>query len=93
MKETRQSLIQAMRSSLPEHELRAIEKITTVFIDTLISKLKEGNDIEIRGLGTFKQEITKERKVKIPSTDELITTKPKQTVKFKISSSFGVNND
>ena len=59
------------------------------FIDQVITTLIQGDDVEIRGLGTFKNKETKEKTAVNPRTKEQIIIKPKKTIKFRPSYGIG----
>ena len=49
-----------------------IELILKIFFKKIISSLNNGNTIEIRGFGTFKKKINKEKQVRNPKNNQLI---------------------
>ena len=49
-----------------------IELILKIFFKKIISSLKNGNTIEIRGFGTFKKKINKEKQVRNPKNNQLL---------------------
>ena len=49
-----------------------IELILKIFFKKIISSLNAGNTIEIRGFGTFKKKINKEKQVRNPKNNQLL---------------------
>ena len=49
-----------------------IELILKIFFKKIISSLNDGNTIEIRGFGTFKKKINKEKQVRNPKNNQFI---------------------
>ncbi len=49
-----------------------IELILKIFFKKIVSSLNDGNTIEIRGFGTFKKKINKEKQVRNPKNNQLI---------------------
>jgi len=63
--------------------LNDIELIFDLFFKKLISSLKEGNNIEIRGFGTISKKINKAKFVRNPKTNEIIYKKETFKIHFK----------
>ena len=61
-----------------------IELILKIFLKKIISSLNNGNSIEIRGFGTFKKKINKEKKVRNPKNNELLFKNKTYKLHFKI---------
>ena len=61
-----------------------IEHIFNIFTKKIISALKEGKNIELRGFGTFKKKINKAKKVRNPKTNEILFKKENFKLHFKI---------
>ncbi len=49
-----------------------IELILKIFFKKIISSLNDGMTIEIRGFGTFKKKINKEKQVRNPKNNQLL---------------------
>ena len=49
-----------------------IELILKIFFKKIISSLNDGKTIEIRGFGTFKKKINKEKQVRNPKNNQLL---------------------
>ena len=60
-----------------------IELILKIFFKKIISSLKVGNTIEIRGFGTFKKKINREKQVRNPKNNEILFKKQTYKLHFK----------
>ena len=60
-----------------------IELILKIFFKKIISSLNEGNKIEIRGFGTFKKKINKEKQVRNPKNNQLLFKDKTYKLHFK----------
>jgi nucleoid DNA-binding protein len=58
-------------------------KILTVMLDIIMTALAKDDIISIRGFGKFYSTSWKERKIRHPSTGQIILIGPKKTVRFK----------
>lgn len=85
MKKSKQHLIKQTSLNL-EMTYSLCTEVIQEFIDQLINDIKNGDTIEIRGLGTFSTTKTKERTRINPRTKEKFTQGPQSVVKFKVSS-------
>ena len=61
-----------------------IELILKIFFKKIISSLNDGNTIEIRGFGTFKKKINKEKQVRNPKNNQLLFKDKSFKLHFKI---------
>ena len=61
-----------------------IELILKIFFKKIISSLKNGNTIEIRGFGTIKKKINKEKQVRNPKNNQLLFKDKTYKLHFKI---------
>ena len=61
-----------------------IEQIFNIFIKKIVSALKLGKNVELRGFGTFKKKINKEKEVRNPKTNEKIFKRQNYKLHFKI---------
>ena len=61
-----------------------IELILKIFFKKIISSLNHGNAIEIRGFGTFKKKINKEKQVRNPKNNKLLFKDKSFKLHFKI---------
>ena len=60
-----------------------IELILKIFFKKIVSSLNNGNTIEIRGFGTFKKKINREKQVRNPKNNEIIFKKQTYKLHFK----------
>ena len=61
-----------------------IELILKIFFKKIISSLNNGNNIELRGFGTFKKKINKEKQVRNPKNNQMLFKKQTYKLHFKI---------
>ena len=61
-----------------------IEKIVDLFFKKIFQGLLNGQNIEIRGFGTFSKKINKEKYVRNPKTNEKIYKNKTYKIHFKI---------
>ena len=73
--------LQAKQKNLNEND---IEQIFNIFTKKIISALKNGNNIELRGFGTLKKKINKAKQVRNPKTNEKVFKKENFKLHFKI---------
>ena len=60
-----------------------IELILKIFFKKIISSLNNGNTIEIRGFGTIKKKINKEKQVRNPKNNQSIFKEQTYKMHFK----------
>ena len=60
-----------------------IELILKIFFKKIISSLNDGKTIEIRGFGTFKKKINKEKQVRNPKNNQLLFKDKTYKLHFK----------
>ena len=60
-----------------------IELILKIFFKKIISSLNAGNNIELRGFGTFKKKINKEKQVRNPKNNQILFKKQTYKLHFK----------
>ena len=73
--------LQTKHSNLSTYD---IELILKIFFKKIVSSLNEGNAIEIRGFGTFKKKINKEKQVRNPKNNQLLFKDKTYKMHFKI---------
>ena len=61
-----------------------IELILKIFFKKIITSLNNGNNIELRGFGTFKKKINKEKKVRNPKNNQTLFKNQTYKLHFKI---------
>ena len=60
-----------------------IELILKIFFKKIISSLNDGMTIEIRGFGTFKKKINKEKQVRNPKNNQILFKDKTYKLHFK----------
>lgn len=65
-----------------------VKRIIDGFLICIRQALKDGEDVKIKDLGTFKVITTKPRKGRNPKTGEAVEIPAKRTVKFRPSPNF-----
>ena len=65
-------IIEKLQTKHTNLSIYDIELILKIFFKKIISSLNDGNTIEIRGFGTFKKKINKEKQVRNPKNNQLI---------------------
>ena len=73
--------LQIRQTNLSEND---IEQIFNIFAKKIISALKKGQNVELRGFGTLKKKINKAKQVRNPKTEERIFKKESYKLHFKI---------
>ena len=73
--------LQKKHSNLSSYD---IELILKIFFKKIISSLKDGNSIEIRGFGTIKKKINKEKQVRNPKNNQILFKDKTYKIHFKI---------
>ena len=65
-------IIEKLQTKHTNLSIYDIELILKIFFKKIISSLNDGNTIEIRGFGTFKKKINKEKQVRNPKNNQLL---------------------
>ena len=73
--------LQTKHQNLSEND---IEQILNIFTKKIISALKIGKNIELRGFGTIKKKINKAKQVRNPKTNEKLFKEENSKLHFKI---------
>ena len=73
--------LQTKHSNLNNYD---IELILKIFFKKIIASLNDGNTIEIRGFGTIKKKINKEKQVRNPKNNQLLFKNKTYKLHFKI---------
>lgn len=79
---TNKEFLQAMslRLELPEAE---IKEMTTLFVETLVEHLEDGESFNVQGFGVFEVKKKLERIAVSPSTKQRMLIPPKLVISFK----------
>ena len=60
-----------------------VEQIFNIFTKKIISALRDGKNVELRGFGTLRKKINKAKQVRNPKTNETIYKKENFKLHFK----------
>ena len=77
-------LFVSLNKKYPSLSLQDIELISNLFFKKIVQSLKQGNNIEIRGFGTFSKKTNKAKFVRNPKTNEKIHKEESFKIHFKI---------
>ena len=78
-------LVTKLANQYPNILHRDIEKIVNIIFDEISEALRRGENIEIRGFGTYKVVERKARQGRNPKNSESIQIPAKKAVKWKMS--------
>ncbi len=84
-KKTKSDIIDAIYRDNEGYQLKQIKIITGFFVSSISDALKDGTNVEIRGLGTFEVVPVKERTIRNPKTGDMIKVSSHCKVHFKPS--------
>ena len=84
----RSELLQDMCNQHPAVLRKDMEKILEIFFDEIAEALCRGENIEIRGFGTYKVIKRKARMGRNPKNSELVKIPEKKAIKWKSSKTF-----
>ena len=73
--------LESKQKNLSEND---IEHIFSIFTKKIISALKQGKNVELRGFGTLKKKVNKAKEVRNPKTNEKLFKKEGYKLHFKI---------
>ena len=72
--------LELKQNNLSEND---IEQIFNIFTKKIVSALKNGKNVELRGFGTLKKKINKAKQVRNPKTNEKLYKKESFKLHFK----------
>ena len=78
-------LIQKLCNAYPNILRKDIQRILDIILDEIIKALSRGENIEIRGFGSYKVVLRKARKGRNPKNSEIIQIPEKKAIKWKMS--------
>ena len=84
----RSELLKKLCNLHPNILRKDIEKIVEIIFLEIVSALRGGKNIEIRGFGTYKIIKRKARIARNPKNSELVKIPEKRAIKWKISKTF-----
>ena len=73
--------LETKQKNLSEND---IEQVFNIFTKKIITALKDGKNVELRGFGTLKKKINKAKEVRNPKTNEKLFKKESLKLHFKI---------
>lgn len=65
-----------------------MNSIINDLIDTIITEVKNDNEVTLYGLGIFKSSLQKGKSGKVPGSDKTYTTQDKMVPRFKAAKAF-----
>ena len=77
-------LFLSLNKKYPSLSLQDIELISNLFFKKIVQSLQKGQNIEIRGFGTFTKKINKAKIVRNPKTNEKIKKEESYKIHFKV---------
>ncbi|HOP30124.1 MAG TPA: HU family DNA-binding protein [Spirochaetota bacterium] len=72
----------SIKTGLPK---KKVEQIVNLFLENITEEVQNGNDVEIRGFGTFFRLYQEKRNVKSPIAGKTIEVPAKNKISFKAS--------
>ena len=81
-------LLQELCNQNPQLIRKDIEKILKVIFSEIIEALSKGENVEIRGFGTYKLTKKKARIGRNPKNSEIVQIPEKNAIKWKMSKTF-----
>ena len=84
----RSELVTKLANQYPNILRRDIEKIVSIIFDEISEALRRGENIEIRGFGTYKIVERKARQGRNPKNSAIVQIPEKKAIKWKISKTF-----
>jgi len=82
---TKEEISRAIWNELPNHTLKKARQAYDTTFNLIRDRLSKGEDIELRGLGSFKIREKNERMGRNPKTGVKAVIKPRKVVTFKPS--------
>ena len=84
----RSELLQKFCNQHPRLLRKDVEKIFEIIFFQILEALSKGNNVEIRGFGTYKRIKRKARVGRNPKNSQLVQIPEKNTVRWKMSKTF-----
>lgn len=86
---SRPELIKLLKVKHPQLNKHQLEEVIDTFFETIQDALKNKNNVELRGLGTFHvKEINEKFSARNPKTGNLIYVPKRSKVRFRASKKF-----
>jgi len=92
-------ILEQLKKNYPKFPKKNLEKALDLVFDEIINGLSKGNNVEIRGFGSFKIKKSKSREGRNPKNGIKINIPEKNKVQWKMSKDFlkkinlGFNNE
>lgn len=80
----RSELVKRLAIENPHVATGEIEKIVTIFFETMVKALADGGRIELRGFGSFSTRARAPREARDPRTGEKVSVGAKRALHFKM---------
>ena len=84
----RSELLQKFCNQHPQLLRKDVEKIFEIIFSEILEALARGNNVEIRGFGTYKTVKRKARVGRNPKNSELVQIPEKNAIRWKMSKTF-----
>ena len=99
MSVVKSQILEQLKKNYPKFPKKNLEKALDLVFDEIINGLSKGNNVEIRGFGSFKIKKSKSREGRNPKNGIKINIHEKNKVQWKMSKDFlkkinlGFNNE
>ena len=99
MSVVKSQILEQLKKNYPKFPKKNLEKALDLVFDEIINGLSKGNNVEIRGFGSFKIKKSKSREGRNPKNGIKINIPEKNKVQWKMSKDFlkkinlGFNNE
>lgn len=84
----KKQLVDAMSEKHADITKREMNLIIDNLTDTIITEVKNGNEVTLYGFGAFKSSLQKGKSGKVPGSDKTYTTQDKMVPRFKAARAF-----
>ena len=88
MSVVKSQILEQLKKNYPKFPKKNLEKALDLVFDEIISGLSKGNNVEIRGFGSFKIKKSKSREGRNPKNGIKINIPEKNKVQWKMSKDF-----
>ena len=85
MSVVKSQILEQLKKNYPKFPKKNLEKALDLVFDEIINGLSKGNNVEIRGFGTYKIVKRKARIGRNPKNSELVQIPQKKAIKWKMS--------
>ncbi len=88
MSVVKSQILEQLKKNYPKFPKKNLEKALDLVFDEIINGLSKGNNVEIRGFGSFKIKKSKSREGRNPKNGIKINIPEKNKVQWKMSKDF-----